>query len=464
MRLLHISDWHIGRILYREPRAADHDAVLREITGIAAEARPDLILHTGDVFDAARPAVQDMQRAIGWLQELAITAPVAILAGNHDSPALFRLFNSLLSGIGRDTARGAPPRIQFVDKARGGPAGILRYPVSTQNGDNVLQVAPLPFVRDGLIVDTMEDPATWLRSYADRVQLMEAALGHELATRFDLSRDVNVFAAHLYVSGATFDRSEKPIHVSDVYATPVTAIPPVSYAAFGHIHKPQPLPGGTVTGRYAGSPIPLDFGERDEVKTVVIVDLEPGRPAKVEPVNLTAGRPLREFTGTLDQLAALAPGWGNALSKLIIHTEIPTPDLSDQVARLLPAAVLCDVTEVCATSTLAPVEETAGEAPAEPELPELFREFLTGSVTTGAEAGRVAAQFTDLLHALDEERPPLQRDERRIEELLALAHRADRIAADYYADGPGPAPSHGRAAVSSAAPLAAPSRAEGNDG
>jgi exonuclease SbcD len=462
MRLLHISDWHIGRILYHEPRSPDHDAVLREITGIAAEARPDLILHTGDVFDTARPAVQDMQRAISWLRELAVVAPVAVVAGNHDSPALFRLFNSLLSDTHRDTAVGAQPRIRFIDKARSGPSGILRYPVSTQHGDNVLQVAPLPFVRDGLIVDTMEDPATWLRSYADRVQLMEAALGHELAAGVDPARDVNVFAAHLYVGGATFDRSEKPIHISDVYATQVAAIPPVSYAAFGHIHKPQPLPGGTVTGRYAGSPIPLDFGERDEVKTVVVVDLEPGRPAKVEPVNLTAGRPLREFTGTLDQLAALAPGWGNALSKLIIHTEIPTPDLSDRVARLLPAAVLCDVTEVCATSTLAPVEETAEGAPAERELPELFREFLTGSVTTGAEAERVASQFTDLLHALDEERPPPQREEWRIEELLALAHRADRIAAGDYGDSPRPAPSHAGTAVSGAAPPGAPSQAEGN--
>ncbi len=140
------------------------------------------------------------------------------------------------------------------------------------------------------------------------------------------------------------------------------------------------------------------------------------------------------------------------------------PDLSDQVARLLPAAALCDVTEVCATSTLAPVEETAGEAPADPELPELFREFLTGSVTTGAQAERVAAQFTDLLHALDEERPPLQRQERRIEELLALAHQADRIAAGDYGDGPEPAPSHGRAAVSGAAPPERPSGAEGNSG
>ncbi|MGH3301279.1 MAG: metallophosphoesterase family protein [Streptosporangiaceae bacterium] len=429
MRLLHISDRHIGRLLYGEPRAADHDAVLQEITGLARQSKPDLILHTGDVFDTARPAVQDMQRAISWLQELAATAPVAVVAGNHDSPALFQLFNSLLSGTSPDVGDGTQPRIRFVGKARGGPAGILRYAVSTSRGDNVLQVAPLPFVRDGLIVDTMEDPATWLRSYADRVQLMEAALGRELADGFDPSRDVNIFAAHLYVGGATFDRSEKPIHISDVYATTVTAIPPVSYAAFGHIHKPQPLPGGTVTGRYAGSPIPLDFGERDEVKTVVLVDVEPSRPAVVGPVNLTAGRPLREFTGTLEQLSGVATGWGNALSKLIIHTETPTPDLSDRVARLLPAAVLCDVTEICAASQLAPVEETVTSTAAEPQLPELFREFLTAGVTAGADAQAVAAEFTDLLQALDEESRPLHKGERQIEELLALARQADTIAA-----------------------------------
>jgi DNA repair protein SbcD/Mre11 len=451
MRLLHVSDWHIGRVLYREPRAADHDAVLREITGIAGEAKPDLILHTGDVFDTARPAVQDMQRATGWLRELAVFAPVAVIAGNHDSPALFRLFNSLLRDVHRSGTQDHDARIRFVDKPRNGPEGILRYPVSTRLGDQVLQVAALPFVRDGLIVDTMEDPATWLRSYADRIHLMESALGLELGSGFDPDRDVNVFAAHLYVGGATFHGSEKPIHVSDVYATQVASIPPVSYAALGHIHKPQALPGGTVTGRYAGSPIPLDFGERDEVKTVVLVDLQPGRPAKVEPVPLTAGRPLKQFTGTLSQLAALADGWGNALSKLIIQTEVPTLDLSDQVARMLPAAVLCEVTEVCATSTLAPVEETATDAPAEPELPGLFREFLAQSVTTGAEAEQVAAKFTDLLHALDDELPPAEAEERRIEALLTLADQAERIAAGDYGGNHKPARQPRGAPVSSAA-------------
>jgi DNA repair protein SbcD/Mre11 len=446
MRLLHVSDWHLGRVLYKEPRAADHDAVLEEIQGIVTDARPDLILHTGDLFDNARPAIPDMQRAIASLQELAVIAPVAIVAGNHDSPALFTVFNTLLSG-NRVGARGAAqPRIRFVGKALKGPAGILRYPVRTPDGDRELRVAPLPFVRDGLIVDTMEDPATWMRSYADRIQMMETALGLELAADFDPSRDVNVFAAHLYVGGATFDRSEKPIHITEEYATTVEAIPPVSYAAFGHIHKPQPLPGGVVTGRYAGSPIPLDFGERDEVKTVVIVDLDPGRPARVEPVNLTAGRPLRQFDGTLRELAALAAGWGNALSKLIIHTETPTPDLSDQLIRMLPQAVLCDFAEVCADSTLAPIEETTGEAPTEPELPDLFREFLTTTATTGADAELVATEFNALLQALGEEQPPPRREDRLIEELLDLADQASRLASGEFEAGIGKKLSAGSAA------------------
>jgi exonuclease SbcD len=428
VRLLHVSDWHIGRILYSEPRAPDHDAVLAEIRGIAAHARPHLIVHTGDLFETARPAVEDMQRALAALQELAVIAPVVVVAGNHDSPALFRLFNSLLSPAGPGDWTSAPPRILFVDRARRGPAGIVTHQVDTPRGEQMLRLAPLPFVRDGLIVGTMEDPATWLRSYAERVHAMEQALGAELGRGFDPDRDVAIFATHLHVRGATFHGTERPIHVNDVYATFPQSIPTVSYAAFGHIHQPQPLPGG-VPGRYAGSPIPLDFGELDEVKTVVVVDVEPGQPARIEPVTLSAGRPLRQFTGALDQLAASAPGWGDALSKLVIHTETPTPDLSEQIARLLPQAVLCSVTEICAGSTLAPIEETSGDTPPEPQLPELFREFLSTTVTTGVAAERVAAEFTGLLQTVADEHPPPRSEERLVEDLLDLALRADRIAA-----------------------------------
>src|SRR5919109_4874329 len=109
MRLLHVSGWHIGRQTYRCSRVPDHEAALGEIVELAREARPHLVLHTGDVFDGFRPGYAEMAFAIEALEELAALAPVVVVAGNHDSPALFRLFRRL---------QGGATRIPFVDQAR----------------------------------------------------------------------------------------------------------------------------------------------------------------------------------------------------------------------------------------------------------------------------------------------------------------------------------------------------------
>ena len=241
MRFLHISDWHLGRETGGHTRAPDHDEVIAEIVALVREHEPHLIVHTGDLFDVARPGVEDMERGIAALQELAALAPTVVISGNHDSPALFRLFDRILSGPGRTfgTEGNAPGRLTFVDKPGKGDGGVLTFQVDTTSGPQRLRLVSLPFVRDGRIVDTMEDPATWLTSYAERIQKMEAALGVALGKGFNPDTDVNLFGAHLYVAGATWSQSERPLHVSDTYASTVEAIPPVSYAAFGHIHKPQ---------------------------------------------------------------------------------------------------------------------------------------------------------------------------------------------------------------------------------
>jgi len=106
MRLLHVSDWHVGRQTYRCSRVPDHEAALTEIVELARETRPHLVLHTGDVFDGFRPGYAEMAFAVEALEELAALAPVVVIAGNHDSPALFRLFDRL---------QGADPRIRFED-------------------------------------------------------------------------------------------------------------------------------------------------------------------------------------------------------------------------------------------------------------------------------------------------------------------------------------------------------------
>lgn len=391
MRLLHVSDWHVGRQTYRCSRVPDHEAALAEIVELARETRPHLVLHTGDVFDGFRPGYAEMAFAVEALEELAALAPVVVIAGNHDSPALFRLFDRLL---------GIDPRIRFVDRVRP-PAdgGVLDLPGA--DGE-VVRIAFLPFVHANRMVDRFEDASTWTATYSERIQRIEEELERGLAAGYDPSRHVLLFAAHLYVSGARFSGSERPLHVSDAYATRLRRLPNVSYAAFGHIHLPQPLPR-RVTGRYAGSPIPLDFGEEREQKEVVLVEAEPGAPAVVTPIPLGGGRPLRTIVGTLDEVRATAPTAVDAICRVTICTDEPVPDLAALVAELLPGATVVEVSEDCAATRLEVVEATVTDADAEPGFRELFREYLAERGTRGAQANRVLRTFETLVQAVETE-------------------------------------------------------------
>jgi DNA repair protein SbcD/Mre11 len=388
VRLLHTADWHLGRTTYGEPRASDHDAVLAEILALARAERPDLILHSGDLFDAVRPAYPDLHRGVGALQELAAVAPVVVICGNHDSPALFRLFNRLL---------GERLPLRFVNPEA---TGVLKIPV----GDQVARVAALPFVHANRAVPVWEDPAGWNRRYSERVAALLAGLGVALERGADPARDVPLLAAHLHTGGARFSGSERPIHVTDTYASDTRDLPRVAYAAFGHIHRPQALPG-RVRGRYAGAPLPMDFGEVGEQKEVVLVDVQPGGPARVTPVPLRGGRPLVRLEGTLEELRELGPEVGPALALVTVHTATHVPELSERVRDLLPDVVVLEVTEQAAASRLTVVEAGADAAGPEPGVVETFREYLREEGTGGADADRVLRTFETLLAAVEQEEP-----------------------------------------------------------
>lgn len=396
MRLLHTADWHLGRTTYGEPRAADHDAVLDEIIALARAERPDLIVHSGDVFDAVRPAYPDLHRGVGALQELAAVAPVVVLCGNHDSPALFRLFDRLL---------GPRLPLRFVDPDH---TGVLTF----RAGDGTVRVGALPFVHANRAISAWEDPGGWHRRYADRLRDLLGGLGTALRDGADPDRDVLVLAAHLHTGGARFSGSERPVHVTDTYAVDGRDLPPVGYAAFGHIHRPQPVPG-RVPGRYAGAILPMDFGEAGERKEVVLVDVVPGRPPEMVGVPLSGGRPLVRLEGTLEQLRAEAAGIKQALALVTVHTGDPVPDLSERVRDLLPDAVVLEVAERSASRRLTVVEgEDAGAALPEPGVVETFRDYLREEGTRGAAADRVLAAFETLLAAVEQEEPAAFPEER----------------------------------------------------
>lgn len=398
-RVFHTSDWHVGKPLRGVSRTPDSEAVLAEIVAQARDAKPDLIIHSGDVFDGLRPATADLRLALGALNELGAIAPTVVLAGNHDSGALFEVFTMLLG-------TGLP--VRFVSKARPPADGGI---VEVQAGDGTrLRLAPVPFVHANRQVDWFGDPRRFMAAYATRMQLINDILWEGLQDGYDPARDVLLYAAHLHVSGAHLSGSERLVHVSETYSAESARLPMVSYSALGHIHKPQQVPGRDAY--YVGSPLQLDYGEAGEAKSSIVVDVLPGRPAEVQRLPLTAGRALLELRGGFEQIEARASGVGNELLRAVVESEDPILDLADALAELFPQATLVEVDERIASRTLKALDpaEADDDAP-EPTYQELLDLYLQSTVTgdKAVPAAEVQTLFSALHDSLyDDGDPPLE--------------------------------------------------------
>ena len=361
MKALHTSDWHLGAKLGRHDRGPDHLEALRGLLEIAESARPDLILHTGDLFDAARPAYEALQLGVRALGRLAKIAPTVVIAGNHDSPLLLRVIDEL--------AGAATPRRLWLVTA----PDVLAFP---DIADAPVAVACVPFLPPTAIADlATDDPSKFEGTYADGIRTLNRGL-LDRAQGEAGARGIVLYAAHLHVQGARPGKSERRITVGDDYATHVDGLQRALYCAFGHIHDPQLLPGGTARGRYAGSLIPLDFGESREPKQAVLVTI--GDDVEVETHDLPAGRPLTEFAGSLADLERRAADGGldGCLLKARVLSDDPIPDLADRLEAWSPK---CAVFELINTIANRPVKAMAAaeEGNEEPALDDLFREWRT---------------------------------------------------------------------------------------
>jgi DNA repair protein SbcD/Mre11 len=325
MRVLHTSDWHVGKALRGRSRAVEHEAVLAEIAGVARRDGADLVIVAGDLFDSATPTPEAERIVYRGLLDLAEGGrPVIVVAGNHDSAQRLGAVAPLseASGIRVASAVRSPGDGGVVEIAAGGEQA---------------QVALLPFPSQRYVVTAdlllSGDAADAHAAYADRVMRILGAL-----TEGFRADTVNLVVAHLMVMGGTMGGGERGAHTVFDYWVPATAFPAAAqYVALGHLHRRQHL-AGPAPLHYCGSPLQLDFGETANEPSVNVVDVHPGLPADVQPVSLTAGRRLRTLRGTLDDvLGGAADSAGHHVR--VVLDEPARAGLADEVRSRLPNAV-----------------------------------------------------------------------------------------------------------------------------
>lgn len=170
--------------------------------------------------------------------------------------------------------------------------------------------------------------------YADRVARMLTFLCEGLPPH-----TVNILLAHVFIDGSLVGGGERPLHLGETFAVKAQALPTAAqYIALGHVHRPQKI-NAAVPTYYPGSPLQLDFGERDQQKSVLLVDVHPARPPQVQPVPLSSGRKLLDVHTTLADLERAAPQDGDAYLRVFVHVDGPVPHLAEQVRELLPNTV-----------------------------------------------------------------------------------------------------------------------------
>lgn len=382
-RLLHTSDWHVGKGVRGRSRLDEHREVLAEIAEIARDRRVDAVVIAGDLTDAASPPPEVDQVLYHGLLELAQAAPtVIVISGNHDHPGRLAAVAPLLA-LGRITVVAYPTPAQ--------EGGVMQ--LTGTDGDTV-SVALLPFVSQRSIVRADQlmstDPHDQIGAYRERYGRLLGALRDACDPAHPA-----VLVAHAFVAHGQLGGGERAAHFIDAYAVDAPAFGASwHYVALGHIHRAQKLPGGSPL-HYCGAPLQLDFGDTPVDRQVNLVELRAGVPAKVEGIPLRSGRSMITVRGTLEELRQQQPEIDPDAWIRAVVTDPARAGLADDVRDLLG--------ERCVDVMAPRVDRSTSHAPSvDPtKAPsELFAEYLASQKL---EDPRIAELFSELYEGLLDE-------------------------------------------------------------
>ncbi len=308
MRILHTSDWHLGRSFHREGMLTHQAAYVDHLLEVVSAERVDLVVVAGDIYDRALPSVDAVRLADESLVRLAASpAKVVLTSGNHDSAQRLGFSSRLIDAAG-----------VFIRA----DAGTVGQPIELDDEHGPVAVYGVPYLDPHAVAEPWQLPE---RSHQAALTEAMSRVRADLTARSASTR--SVVLAHAFVAGAEPSDSERDISVGGVARVPVEVFHGVDYAALGHLHGRHTL---TDAIRYSGSPLAYSFSEAGHRKGSWLVELGADGLAGAEFIEAPVPRPLARLRGTLEELLADPAHAGDESSWVeAILTDTGPPDPGD---------------------------------------------------------------------------------------------------------------------------------------
>jgi exonuclease SbcD len=301
MKILHTSDWHLGRSLYGRKRYDEFSAFLEWLADRIAEQHIDALLIAGDVFDTSTPSNRAQELYYRFLCKVAASCcrHIIIIAGNHDSPSFLNAPKALLRAL----------NVHVVGATTENPEDQVIV-LDNENNDPMAIVCAVPYLRDkdirmAMPGETMDDKNARLiegirNHYADVCVIAERKRKEE-----GQLKEIPIIAmGHLFTAGGRTVEGDgvRELYVGSLAHVGKELFPScIDYLALGHLHMPQCV-GNVNHYRYSGSPIPMGYGEINQAKKVIVAEWDHSRTPAIREIPIPCFQPLVRIVGSLDEI------------------------------------------------------------------------------------------------------------------------------------------------------------------
>ena len=404
VKILHTSDWHLGRPLYGRSRHREFEEFLDWLAGFVESEGVDALFVSGDIFDTTTPGNRTQALYYRFLHRVSRSScrHVVVTGGNHDSPTFLDAPKALLSALD----------VHVLGAVTGNPADEVLV-LCDARGEPEAVVCAVPYLRDRDIRtvepgESAEDKNRKLVEGVERHYAEVCRLADE--TRNSLSMEIPLIATgHLFAAGgATMDGDGvREIYVGSLARIGRTAFPEaIDYLALGHLHVAQ-LVGGEEHLRYSGSPIPMGFSEAGQRKVVMLVEFS-GRAPVVTELAVPCFRNLERLAGSLDELSVRILGLRAAGTGAWLEIDYLGHEPALVVQERLEEAVAGSGLEILRIRCGRNARPSLGRIDDEETLEELdredvFRRCLDARGTDEALRPALIECYREVLRSIDEE-------------------------------------------------------------